>query len=817
MKTKKKLLGTALIVFILSLSAGVLSAQPPEWLDGWAYRKEINITENSGNDLTDYQVKIPVVYESKMQSDFSDLRFTDSDGTTLLSYWVEEYTEGSSATVWVKIPDIPASGVKTIYMYYGNPPAGSASNFDNTFTKDYGESGLVGLWHFDEGGGTSATDSSGNGNTGTLKNGTITCANGDCPTWQSTDGGQWDNRDDVKFSTGSALRFDGVNDYVDCGNDPSLNITDEITIEAWVYAESVFGKTILSKGLYDAGSVGCVAAKGYHVCFDAGDLYVDMFTSGGVASWQYSNADTGKWLHIAVTYDKDSGGNLYYNGNSVDTDPGSGSICSNSDNLTIGRFSSGEYPPYYFDGTIDEVRIYNRALSQEEIKAHYERRKYISSEPTVSVGASESKKSELVAWWKFDEGNGSIAHDISNNSNDGVIHGAIWTTGKLGSALEFDGMNDYVDCGNDASLDITDELTVESWINWKGGGAVYHVIFTKGYYILGSNYYMMVGRDGTFYFSIFSQSINVENAISPNTWIHVAGTYDGNIRKAYINGELRASKALSLPVHTNNQPLFIGKANPGYYPFKGAIDDVKIYNRALTPEEILAHYQAGIMGTISGTVKNTSNNSIQGAKITVNGYSDTTNSTGEYTITLPVGNYNVTASATGYQDQSKQAKVKEDQITEINFTLTKLSYGTISGRVIYAHNVTGISGATVKLTDAGVVASTSTDSEGKYSFLDVPYGIYNINVSKTRFWSNSTSVNLTGLTKTVGDILLWLKGDLNNNGIPTDIGDLVLMKRACLGDITPDWRYDLNDNGLNADGVDLFLMKRATLREMMLT
>ena len=811
MKTKKKLLGTALIVFILSLSAGVLSAQPPEWLDGWAYRKEINITENSGNDLTDYQVKIPVVYESKMQSDFSDLRFTDSDGTTLLSYWVEEYTEGSSATVWVKIPDIPASGVKTIYMYYGNPPAGSASNFDNTFTKDYGESGLVGLWHFDEGGGTSATDSSGNGNTGTLKNGTITCANGDCPTWQSTDGGQWDNRDDVKFSTGSALRFDGVNDYVDCGNDPSLNITDEITIEAWVDTSLSYQYIV---GKYEEAAF--LQYWGYGLFVDGGHAEFRIGTTHlyyNVKSTKLINDSN--WHHIVGVYDK-MNLIIYVDGQQTAGGHYSGDISPASSSFKIGKCQMG-FSERFFNGVIDEVRVYNRALSQEEIKAHYERRKYISSEPTVSVGASESKKSELVAWWKFDEGNGSIAHDISNNSNDGVIHGAIWTTGKLGSALEFDGMNDYVDCGNDASLDITDELTVESWINWKGGGAVYHVIFTKGYYILGSNYYMMVGRDGTFYFSIFSQSINVENAISPNTWIHVAGTYDGNIRKAYINGELRASKALSLPVHTNNQPLFIGKANPGYYPFKGAIDDVKIYNRALTPEEILAHYQAGIMGTISGTVKNTSNNSIQGAKITVNGYSDTTNSTGEYTITLPVGNYNVTASATGYQDQSKQAKVKEDQITEINFTLTKLSYGTISGRVIYAHNVTGISGATVKLTDAGVVASTSTDSEGKYSFLDVPYGIYNINVSKTRFWSNSTSVNLTGLTKTVGDILLWLKGDLNNNGIPTDIGDLVLMKRACLGDITPDWRYDLNDNGLNADGVDLFLMKRATLREMMLT
>jgi len=136
MKNKKKyLVWTALIALsvILLFSSGILTAQESSWLDGWDLRKEITITEISGNALTDYQVKIEVGYEPQMKPDFSDLRFTDSDGITLLNYWVEKYTEESSATIWVKVPEIPASGVKKIYMYYGNSGAASLSDGDAVF------------------------------------------------------------------------------------------------------------------------------------------------------------------------------------------------------------------------------------------------------------------------------------------------------------------------------------------------------------------------------------------------------------------------------------------------------------------------------------------------------------------------------------------------------------------------------------------------------------------------------------------------------------------------------------------------------------
>jgi len=109
------------------------------WLSGWQYRKNITInnTQNS-NILTNYQVLVDVDTQSlisagKMQPYCNDTRFTDSDGDTLLSYWIESGCNTTSTKIWVNVTNIPASSTKTIYVYYGNPSVSSASNGSATF------------------------------------------------------------------------------------------------------------------------------------------------------------------------------------------------------------------------------------------------------------------------------------------------------------------------------------------------------------------------------------------------------------------------------------------------------------------------------------------------------------------------------------------------------------------------------------------------------------------------------------------------------------------------------------------------------------
>jgi hypothetical protein len=109
------------------------------WLTGWEYRRAVTINNTANpNTLTDYQVLVVVdtaslISAGKMRSDCGDIRFTDKDGETLLSYWIESGCNTTSTRIWVKVSSIPASSIETIYLYYGNPTASSMSNVDATF------------------------------------------------------------------------------------------------------------------------------------------------------------------------------------------------------------------------------------------------------------------------------------------------------------------------------------------------------------------------------------------------------------------------------------------------------------------------------------------------------------------------------------------------------------------------------------------------------------------------------------------------------------------------------------------------------------
>jgi len=134
----------ALLCF--SLNTVKVNAAGENWLTGWSYRKSHQIVGSTAGAQTDYQVRITVYYGSgtdsggnvylngKCRTDFGDIRFTASDGSTLLAYWIESYTASSSAVFWVKVPSIPASpNTATIYIYYGKSDATTTSNGDATF------------------------------------------------------------------------------------------------------------------------------------------------------------------------------------------------------------------------------------------------------------------------------------------------------------------------------------------------------------------------------------------------------------------------------------------------------------------------------------------------------------------------------------------------------------------------------------------------------------------------------------------------------------------------------------------------------------
>ena len=207
----------------------------------------------------------------------------------------------------------------------------------------------------------------------------------------------------------------------------------------------------------------------------------------------------------------------------------------------------------------------------------------------LSIAGNAS--ADLVAYWKLDVGSGNTVYDSSTSGNDGTFEGdPQWVAGYYGAALAFDGTDDNIDCGNDPSLNITDEITLSAWINMAQRPAVdswYTIQWKEGAY---SMYLYGTGNTLTtlaadFWLSTGRADIwnGPDIDIPTNDWTHIAVTFNGTDFEFYVNGEHD---------HTQNQPGTIEISAINFlftqngYNFVGLIDDVRTYNRALTQDEI---------------------------------------------------------------------------------------------------------------------------------------------------------------------------------------------------------------------------------------
>jgi len=209
-----------------------------------------------------------------------------------------------------------------------------------------------------------------------------------------------------------------------------------------------------------------------------------------------------------------------------------------------------------------------------------------------------------VGVWHFSEDEGCTVNDESLNGNDGTLSPTCsdltWTNGKSGSGLEFDGVVDYVDCGDDASLVITNEITVEAWV--KGytqpdGGNNEHLVAKQDSYGLCWDH-MDSRVDTSFWIKDTTGTWIPTNSIPnppANEWHHLVGVYNGTYLILYVDGFEASSKNVgTLTIESNDNHLIIGAARSYTAFFNGIIDEVAVYNRALSPEEIYNHYKHGM-------------------------------------------------------------------------------------------------------------------------------------------------------------------------------------------------------------------------------
>jgi len=195
-----------------------------------------------------------------------------------------------------------------------------------------------------------------------------------------------------------------------------------------------------------------------------------------------------------------------------------------------------------------------------------------------------------VGEWKLDEGTGTQAADSTGNGHLGtLVGGPVWTAGHVGSALQFDGTDDWVDLAQEAAFDFTGAFSVSFWMKRNGFSNVWEAMVDKA----DSSWGVARNNNGhsvaftTFNSSGTPQDLFGTTTIDDDQWHHVVAVYTGTQKQLYIDGVLNASVGYSQVVRTNNFNVRLGM-NEEYAPafYGGALDEVRIYGRALTPAEV---------------------------------------------------------------------------------------------------------------------------------------------------------------------------------------------------------------------------------------
>ena len=431
--------------------------------------------------------------------------------------------------------------------------------------------GLVGYWGFNG----NANDQSGNGNNGTVNGATLTT--------------------DRFGNANSAYSFDGLNDYIDCGNSTSVSTPTNFTFSVWINPSSItnnnsepYENVILSKY---AGWNGYI----FSILDEKGEIRIHNQPQIKRAMTDVLTPNT--WINLIAIKDN-LNLSIYLNSTliqSIDISSFNPSMISPT-SLIFGKASwtnSPSEPGGNFNGKIDDICFWNRALSQQEITNMYNGVNYSDTCNAVSG----SLVNGLVAYYPFC-GN---ANDQSGNGLNGVVNGAILTSDRFGNtnnAYSFNGTSDFIKVLDNDLLDLTQNLTLSAWIS-PNSVVNEQAIIGKGKIPSQTGYSLLHNvlipeKTGI---SIQNQPIPVSEAhinsstLNLNTWYNLIGTYNGSQLKLYLNGALVNTISTSLQLMPNSlTDLFIGCELSGFRFFNGKIDDVGVWNRALTQQEVTQIY-----------------------------------------------------------------------------------------------------------------------------------------------------------------------------------------------------------------------------------
>lgn len=467
----------------------------------------------------------------------------------------------------------------------------------------------------------------------------------------STDDPTWKTQTNCKLN--GCLDFDGTSDYVSLGDDNLLDGKTEFTISAWLYHSSLTDDDdILVIGEHVSGSP-LIFWRDESTTDHYAFLLSDSDSSTGS---QYSAfvpvQDT--WTHVALTFNASSNqARLYINGeedaNSPFSTTGISNIKTTSDEYFIGDDSGHETDGFekFFNGNIDEVKIYSSTLTADQVKIDYNS----GLASNYSVGQNEATiltdgaGNAPIGQWRFDENTSTSAYDTSGNEYTGTLTGSpSWSIGKIGNALTFSGTDQYVDMDDIDAVDSSTAFTACAWVKHDTITSDHAIIakhesgIANGFLLLRDDVGSVSSRQDIYKIYLADEGVgaayieSAANASPQNEWTQVCTSFTAGSStglRLYINGVEDANSPASTTgvssIDSGSSAFRVGIDSQGDKDFDGQIDNVVFYNYVRTHAQIaydynrgkpLAHYK---LDECQGTTINDSSGNENHGTLSING------------------------------------------------------------------------------------------------------------------------------------------------------------------------------------------------------
>ena len=446
----------------------------------------------------------------------------------------------------------------------------------------------VTYWKFDEGYGSTVSDSVGSNNSGTITN----------AVWKE-EGLCWE---------GKCLYFDGTGDYVSRSDDSDFdfNQNNSFSIEAWVrHPSSISAQNTIAAKFESTGSDGgyklYLNASGY-ACFGIDDENSSFPEDSACGTTSLADS---KWHHLVGVKNGSSSISLYVDGRLITSDASIQAANSLENNDTFYVGIDGDGSSNAFTGFIDEFKLYRYVRNADEIRSDYiQNAESRGSRASLGIRNYSYLSDGLVGYWKMDE-SATPSTDSSGNGINGTWNGnTSQAIGKFGSATSFDGTDDYVNMGDQTLYDFSDgqDFTVSAWFYLDSYTSDRAIISNKSSQGVNVGWLLTFDdpidrlafavADGTDEFDVYT------GAITTNQWLHVIAVFDDDdttYTTIYINGvDSKSSTSGTLSLIGNVNPstvtLQVGGQYNGSNDYHGEIDDARIYSRALSPSEVSALY-----------------------------------------------------------------------------------------------------------------------------------------------------------------------------------------------------------------------------------